>query len=247
MTPEENGRGPAQNPAGGAWPPPERYPAEGGRQRPDQNPTGGAWQRPEQNPAGGAWQPPGQDRDPNPTTTTTPPEEIRAAWGLWLATAFFALVGMLVNALTARFTDLPVATQDALRNAVEDANSATGGEGQQISVDLAFGLATGLGAVLAVLVAAVTVWLAYRLRAGKGWARLILTIVAVFPIVDAIAVIIGVVGGAEVAGGRDDVLGFVVVAFQVLAGLCAATAVWRQHTPEAMEYLTAGGGRRASK
>ncbi|UVE96521.1 hypothetical protein [Dietzia sp. B32] len=170
-----------------------------------------------------------------------PPEEIHTAWVLWLAAAAFGLIGMLINSATASFGDLPAATRDAFRDAVANTGSA------DISVEGMFSIALAAGAVLALIVAAVTVWLAFRLRAGRGWARTMLDIVAIFLIVDAVSVVIGVFGGVATAGERGDVVSFVVIALQILAGLCAATAVWRQHKPEAMQYTTPGGGARAGK
>lgn len=170
-----------------------------------------------------------------------PPEEIRNAWLLWLAATGFALAGMLLNAATARFADLPVATRDALRDAVDSAGTP------ELTVEAVFTAALVMGAALALLAAAVTVWLAFRLRAGKGWARTMLDLVAVFLVVDAVSVVIGVFGGAIGAGERGDILSFVVVSLQILAGLCAATAVWRQHTAEAMEYTARETGRRAGR
>lgn len=169
-----------------------------------------------------------------------PPEEIRTAWVLWLAAAAFALVGMLLNTATATFADLPQATRDAFSDAVDNTGAA------DISVESMFSIALAVGAVFALLAAAVTVWLAFRLRAGKGWARTMLDLVAVFLVVDAVSVAIGVFGGVAGAGEREDLVTFVVICLQVLAGLCAATAVWRQHTAQAMEYTT-GRGRRAGE
>lgn len=170
-----------------------------------------------------------------------PPEEIHTAWVLWLAAAAFGLLGMLINSATASFGDLPSATRDAFRDAVATTGSV------EVSVESMFSIALAAGAVLALVVAAVTVWLAFRLRAGKGWARTMLDIVAIFLVVDAVSVVIGVFGGVATAGERGDVISFVVIALQILAGLCAATAVWRQHKAEAVQYTTPGGGARADK
>ena len=170
-----------------------------------------------------------------------PPEEIHTAWVLWLAAAAFGLLGMLINSATASFGDLPTATRDAFRDAVANTGSA------DVSVESMFSIALAAGAVLALIVAAVTVWLAFRLRAGKGWARTMLDIVAIFLVVDAVSVVIGVFGGVATAGERGDVISFVVIALQILAGLCAAAAVWRQHKAEAIQYTTPGGGARAGK
>lgn len=168
-----------------------------------------------------------------------PPEEIHNAWVLWLAAAGFALVGMLINSFTSSFADLPVATRDTFRDAIESAGNP------DINVENMFSVALALGAVFALLAAAVTVWLAFRLRAGKGWARTMLDIVAIFLVVDAVSVLVGVFAGVAVAGERGEVISFIVFSLQILAGLCAATAVWRQHTAEAMKYTTPNGGARA--
>ncbi|TCW25010.1 hypothetical protein [Dietzia cinnamea] len=197
----------------------------------------GPWRPPARPEQSGAPAEPGSPTDP----AAPPPEEIHTAWVLWLAAAAFGLVGMLLNAATASFSDLPAATRDAFRDAVADTGAV------DISVEDMFSISLAVGAVVALLAAAVTVWLAFRLRAGKGWARTMLDIVAVFLIVDAVSVIVGVFGGVAVAGDRGDVVSFIVIALQILAGLCAATAVWRQHTAEAMKFTTPGGGARAGK
>lgn len=172
----------------------------------------------------------------------TPPEEIAIAWTLWLAATVLALVGALVNSATAQYVDLPAATRDAVEKAVADAGA------NGFTVEGAFTAALVMGAVFAVAAAAVTVWLAYRLRAGRGWARTMLDLVAVFLVVDAVSVVVGVFSGVAAGGGRGDVLTFVVFALQILAGLCAGTAVWRQHTAEATAFLagTGTGGRGAA-
>lgn len=169
--------------------------------------------------------------------TGPPPEDVHTAWVLWLAATAFALVGMVLNALTSRFQDMPVSTRDAVRDAAENAGDAAP------SIDTVFTMAMVLGSGLAVLAAAVTVWLAFRLRAGKGWARTMLNIVAIFLVVDAIAVVIGVFGGAATVGTRGEGLTFTIYCFQILAGLCAVTAVWRQHTAEAMAFTSPEGQR----
>lgn len=187
----------------------------------------------------GPWRPPAAATAPPAEPTGPPPEEIHTAWVLWLAATGLALVGMLLNAATTRFGDLPVTSKDAFRDAVDTAGAT------DMSVETLFVAALTVGAVLAVLTAAVTLWLAFRLRAGKGWARTMLDIVAIFLVVDAVSVVIGVFGGIAVAGQRGEAMSFLVFSLQILAGLCAATAVWRQHSAEAMAFTT--GGARAGE
>lgn len=193
--------------------------------------SSGPW-RPPGDPAGA----PGDDRaDGGPTSP--PPESVHTAWVLWLAASAFAVVGMVLNALTTQFGDIPAATRDVIREAAEDAGEAAP------PVETLFTGAMTVGAGLAVLAAAVTVWLAFRLRAGKGWARLMLDIVAIFLVADGLAVVIGVFGGMVETGSRGEVVTFVVFSCQILAALCAATATWRQHGAEAKAYYTSGGAR----
>lgn len=181
----------------------------------------------------GPWRPPAETTGPA-EPAPPPPQEIHNAWVLWLAATGFALLGMLLNVATTRLEDLPAATRDAIRQAAEDAGDAAP------PLDTLFTVAMGVGAVFALVAAAVTVWLAFRLRVGRRWARTMLDIVAIFLLVDAVSVVIGVFGDAVATGSRGAALTFVVFACQILAGLCAATAVWRQHTAEATTFITGG-------
>ena len=223
-------------------PGPWRPPAETGTDGVGAAPVGagpGGPHGPQPVPPGGGHQnaPPPPKNEP----AAPPPEEIHTAWVLWLAAAGLAMIGMLLNAFTASFVDLPVTTRDAFRDAIDSAGNPA------IKVEDMFSVAMALGAVFAVIAAAVTVWLAFRLRAGRGWARTMLDIVAIFLVVDGVSVLIGVFSGVSVAGERGDVVSFIVFSLQILAGLCAATAVWRQHTAEAMKYTSPNGGARAGE
>ena len=51
----------------------------------------------------GPWRPPAQTERDDTEPTPPPPDDIHTAWVLWMAAAGFALVGMLLNALTSRF------------------------------------------------------------------------------------------------------------------------------------------------
>lgn len=194
----------------------------------------------------GPWRPPAEVSGPlgappagdgDGPDATPAPEEIHTAWVLWLVAAAFALAGMLLNVVTASVNDLPVATRDTLRESVESS-------GADLSMEAVFDMALVLGGAVGVAAAAVTVWLAFRLRAGRGWARTMLDIVGVFLVVDAMSVLIGVFGGVAEAGDRGDVVTFVVYSLQILAGLCAGAAVWRQHLPAATGYLKPEGSAR---
>ncbi|HJC28982.1 MAG TPA: hypothetical protein H9759_06265 [Candidatus Dietzia intestinipullorum] len=184
----------------------------------------------------GPWRPPAQTERDDTEPTPPPPDDIHTAWVLWMAAAGFALVGMLLNALTSRFEDMPAATREVVEDAAAEAGDAAP------SIDGVFTAAMVIGAGLAVVVAALTVWLAFRMRAGKGWARTLLDLAAIFLLVDAVSVVVGVFGGMAIASSGGEVVTFVALSCRILAGLCAATAVWRQHTAESMQF-TSGGPR----
>lgn len=182
--------------------------------------------------------PDGSPEAPDGNGSTPPPEDIHIAWVLWLAAAAIGVVGKVLSAVTARFADYPQETRDVITEAVEQAGR------DAPAVETIFTLATVVGAVLAVVAAVATVWFAFRLRAGRKWARLLLDLVSVFLIVDAVAVVIAVFGGTAMGGSGGQVVSFVVISCQILAGLCAANAVWRQHTSAAVEYTGGTGVRR---
>lgn len=195
----------------------------------------GPWKPSTRAPAPPAHDSPGSPGAGSESVAGPEPEDIRTAWVFWLAATAFALAGLLLNVATAGFNDLPAATRDAFRQSVDSA-------GADVSVQAVFAAALVIGGALGVVAAAVTVWLAFRLRAGKGWARTLLDIASIFLVVDAVSVAIAVLGGVAVSGDRGDVVSFVVFSLQILAGLCAGVAVWRQHRPEAMAYTRPGVG-----
>ena len=64
-------------------------------------------------------------RAPPAQAAGRPPDDVHAAWVLWLAATGFALIGMLLNSATARFADLPVATRDGPQNDPPRASGST--------------------------------------------------------------------------------------------------------------------------
>src|SRR5699024_3554185 len=65
----------------------------------------------------GPWRPPAQTERDDTEPPPPPPDDIHTAWVLWMAAAGFALVGMLLNALTSRFEDMPAATREVVEDA----------------------------------------------------------------------------------------------------------------------------------
>src|SRR5699024_12667681 len=104
-------------------------------------------------------------------------------------------------------------------------------------IDGVFTAAMVIGAGLAVVVAALTVWLAFRMRAGKGWARTLLDLAAIFLLVDAVSVVVGVFGGMAIASSGGEVVTFVTISCRIIDGMFASTEVCIKHDSEAMHIL----------
>src|SRR5699024_5418914 len=194
------------------------HPSRGGRHRPDL--LGPARRPPPRRRLAGVmaaqdgpWRPPAQTERDDTEPTPPPPDDIHTAWVLWMAAAGFALVGMLLNALTSRFEDMPAAT----REVVEDAAAEAGDAEPSIDGGIRAGLADDDGTQ--------TVRLAFRTEAGKGWARTLLDLAAIVLVVVAVSVVVGWFGGMAIASSGGEVVTFVAISGRILAGVCAAAAV----------------------
>jgi hypothetical protein len=101
------------------------------------------------------------------TRTITPPTEITVAFWCYIVAAVVTVVGGLM-VLGARQQIM-----DAVRSA------GNGGNLTPQQLDAAANLAIGLAVVLSLVFAGLYVLFAFKLRAGRNWARIVLTIVAV--------------------------------------------------------------------
>ena len=164
---------------------------------------------------------------------TTPPPELRASRALWLVAAVLALLGALLNAATSRLADLPPATREALHDAAGPAAD------DPATMQMVFTAGMVLSAFVGILVCALTIWLTGRMLAGRSWARTLLDIRGIYLAVSAILMVLGlVVGDMQIPG--NEIAVFAVAALQILAGLCAGVAVWRQHSGPANAFISPG-------
>ena len=187
--------------------------------------------------------PPGDRNDPPvwaPAPQETPPEtphEIRESRILWVATALFSLVAGVLSFTTTSLDDLPPETRKTYTDV-----AAEGG----VDVGQLMTTAQWIAALFAVLAAAVVLWLAARLARGRLWARTLLDLAGAFLVVQAVFVVVDVLGGATSLPNRSDMLTFAISSLQIIAGLCAGVAVWRQHLAPSTGFLAkvSGVGRR---
>lgn len=140
----------------------------------------------------------------------TPPKEIVAAfWCFMVGAAITALGGVLV--LTQR--------QEIL-DATRAANAARGLSDDAIQSAVSF--VVGAAVVLALLFAALYVLFAFKLRAGRNWARILLTIVAALSL---LSLLYGGTGVSvlRVVGDLTAVVGAVLTYLQSSSNYIAAT------------------------
>ncbi|GHF33136.1 uncharacterized protein (DUF983 family) [Amycolatopsis bartoniae] len=121
-------------------------------------------------PAGGADTP----SSSSPTAATAPPNSINVAfWCFLVATVISVVSGVL--ALTAKST-----VADQLRK-----NNTSGLTEDQINT--AAQAAVIVAAVIAVVIGLIFLWLSFKLRAGRNWARITLTVLTVLQVVSLVA------------------------------------------------------------
>lgn len=103
-----------------------------------------------------------------PPTRPAPPRAVRTAFTLWIASIF---VGLLAGTLSFVLTN-PLA---ASRQRMHD--NATSGV-SQAQLDTILNASLIIGAVFGVLFLALEVFFVVKMRAGRNWARIVLTVLA---------------------------------------------------------------------
>ena len=151
------------------------------------------------------------------------PVDIRTAYELWCAVAVLGLLGSIALVFVT-LGDREAYTKELTRR-LEEMNAAD----DAINLTLAFNLGLGVAALLGVAIAAGVFLLARQLRAGKGWARLLLTGATAFVVVSAI----GSFGGEGQSGIATLALGAIIILQAVLA--VGATVL--AHRRDASLYL----------
>lgn len=97
------------------------------------------------------------------TVKTTAPTAVRTSFWCWVLLALINILGAII---------LMAGGGGALFAGVDDTDIAVDGE----SVTSTILLATG---IIVLVLALIQVWLAFRMRAGRNWARIALTIVGI--------------------------------------------------------------------
>jgi hypothetical protein len=110
--------------------------------------------------------------------------------------AFWAFIASTVIGLVGGF--LIFASRDAIADTLRNSNRQSGGSLTDAQIDQAVTLTMIIALVIAVIIAALYLLFAFKLRAGRNWARIVLTVITALQLISLLA-------------GQSTILGFVSV------------------------------------
>lgn len=152
-----------------------------------------------------------------------PPAAVETSFLLWLGVAVVVVVRIIVTVLA---PELSAQFLSTLRGIPE----AEGLDEDQLRmiVSLSLWLVAGVG----VAVCGLFTWFAVRMRAGRNWARVILTVGGAFLVVDGVLVFVG-----SIVGRAGDVRALTVAMATIVIGVLAGAAIWQMNRPEARYWF----------
>lgn len=155
------------------------------------------------------------------------PTDIGTAFQLWWAVIGFGLVDL--------FASLVVQWSNRGEFADELAKDMRAGDPEnpmaKLSPDALAAIGLGGLALFGLALATVVVFVVFQMRSGHLWARMVLTMIAVFLVVSAVPVLFGL--GPENGGVAAALAGGAGIVGAVVAG----GAVWLMHRRESNEYF----------
>lgn len=153
---------------------------------------------------------PGGTQMPEPSRPPAPPSILRAVQIMY-AGAVVSLIGIIVDLTTLSSTKSEIIKRDPSLTPTQ--------------VNNAEHVAIGIFIVTGLLGAALWLWMAQANKAGKGWARIVSTVLFA---IDTINVAAGAVGGGVTGGGAVRIYGLVVW----LIGLAVIILLWQRPSSE---------------
>lgn len=169
----------------GAWPPPQGPPEQGP-------------------PWPGRYGPPQQGQAPHGAPAAPPPVDVVTAYQLLCAVAVLGVVNMIASLLAVHADRATYVDQLLLDVAAQDA-------GMQIGRDTAETLMVvglGLTALIGLGVTALYLLFVHKMRAGRNWARMLVTMIGVMMVFVAVPTLfgLGAGGGAVMVAGGASIL-----------------------------------------
>ncbi len=164
---------------------------------------------------------------PPPTAAGAAPKEVVTAFQLFLASVVLGLIGAVLS-----FTLVQPVIDVQLRQA-----GVTGGDlgpAGQAQLESAVRAGIVVGAVVALILLALYVLFIFKMRAGRNWARIVLTVLTAISV---LSTLIGFSGySLFLQAGAIGVLYVVAVALQLVAIIVATVFMYR---PAASAYFAA--------
>jgi hypothetical protein len=129
-----------------------------------------------------------------PAVAPARPSTVEGAFWAFIASTVIGLVGGL----------LIFGNRDAITDALRNSNRQSGGGLTETQIDQAVNIAMITAVVIAVIIAALYLLFAFKLRAGRNWARIVLTVLTALQLLSLLvgqSTVVGYVGVlAAVAG-----------------------------------------------
>jgi hypothetical protein len=112
-----------------------------------------------------------------PSATAARPGTVEGAFWAFIASTVIGLVGGL----------LIFANRDAIATTLRDSNRRSGGSLTDAQIDQAVNVTMIVALVIAVIISALYLLFAFKLRAGKNWARIVLTVITALQLISLLA------------------------------------------------------------
>ncbi|MDH6278961.1 putative membrane channel-forming protein YqfA (hemolysin III family) [Prescottella agglutinans] len=187
------------------------------------------WPGAPQYPAGPPQMPgqPGQYPAPPPASEQKPiPADVQTAFQLWFAVAALGVV-YLVAALLFVYSDRTSFVDQLMDEFAKQPDvTVTRSQAEQL---LVFGLVS-TGVILTLVLGGLTVLFDFKMRKGKNWARMLLTMAGAFTVLSAIPTVFG-------AGAATGTAALVMGGAGILQAVVAVGAIVLMHRKESNEYF----------
>jgi len=132
------------------------------------------------------------------------PVDVTKAFALWLASVAVSLAGQLIA--------YPVAS-GMVRDAVRRGAESSGPRADPAQLETITRVGLGLGVAFLVLFAGVWVLIGFKMRAGRGWARTVITVVTVLGVISMLMSAAGFSSLAAILSLVENLLAIAVVVY----------------------------------
>ncbi|MCG8915460.1 hypothetical protein L6E12_06630 [Actinokineospora sp. PR83] len=151
------------------------------------------------------------------------PKPVDTAFTLWIANAALSLIAFVVSLTIGG---------DALREAARESARAGGGNLSDSEIDTAVSAGLAFSGVIAVLFFALYLLFAFKMRAGRNWARITLTVLGALGLISSLFGLLG---------GTLDGLSIVLTIIQIALIGTAIFMMWQKESTHYFEAVKRAG------